>query len=501
MRKDAGGTMVVDLQTDPYNSTHNRHDRDLSDNGHNHKPRPKFGDLLKADHDGIFPSVDPIIVNTNLTHHRFSSVSGASTMSMSSGPASGEGSPCVMSPWARVSPPWAADCNDDNVLETNGLIGSIVREEGHIYSLAASGDLLYTGSDSKNIRVWKNLKDYAGFKSSSGLIKAIVIFGDKVFTGHQDGKIRVWKVSKRKPGKHKRVGTLPTFKSMVKSSVNPKHYMEVRRNKNSVKTKHNDAVSSLSLDVEQGLLYSSSWDTTIKVWRISDSKCLDSIHAHDDAINSVMYGFDDLVFTGSADGTVKVWKREMHGKGMRHVLAQILLKQENAVTALAVKVKSSIVYSGSSEGLVNYWERTKRVFVGGVLKGHKSAVLCLAVAGNLLLSGSADKNICVWRRDTSDGSHQCLSVLTGHMGPVKCLAVEEERACRKGAKASAVAEGDRKWIIYSGSLDKSVKVWRVSERMATWREMDDEPAASSGRKSSSSPHEGSGAWSSRELGK
>ena len=470
--------MVVDLQTDPYNNNHHRHD--LSDDGH----------------DGIFPPQDPIIINTNLTHPRFSNVS-ASTMG--SGPASGEGSPCVMSPWARMSTPWPVDFNDDNVLETNGLIGSIIREEGHIYSLAASGDLLYTGSDSKNIRVWKNLKDYTGFKASSGLIKAIVISGDRIFTGHQDGKIRVWKVSKKKAGKYKRVGTLPTLKSMVKSSVNPKHYMEARRNKNSVKTKHKDAVSSLSMDVELGLLYSSSWDRTIKVWRVSDSKCLESIQAHDDAINSVMYGFDDLVFTGSADGTVKVWKREMLVKGTRHVLVQVLLKQEHAVTALAVIPKSSMVYSGSSDGVVNYWERSQRVFIGGELKGHKSAVLCLAVAGNMLLSGSADKNICVWRRESSDGSHHCLTVLTGHMGPVKCLAVEEEGACRgKGVKDSMVTEGDKKWIVYSGSLDKSVKVWRVSEKMATWGEME-EPAASSGWESSSSMHEGSGAWSLGDL--
>ncbi|KAJ4914278.1 Transducin/WD40 repeat-like superfamily protein [Raphanus sativus] len=490
MRNEAGGIMVVDLQTDPYNNNHHR--QEITNSGH--KPRPKFGDFLKADHDGIFPPVvDPIIVNTNLTHQRFSSVS-----TMSNGPTSGDdSSPCVMSPWARLSPPWAMDFNEDNALETNGLIGSIVREEGHIYSLAASGDLLYTGSDSKNIRVWKNLKDYAGFKASSGLIKAIVIFGeDRVFTGHQDGKIRIWKVSKRKPGKHKRVGTLPTFKSLVKSSVNPKHY----RGKNSVKTKHHDAVSSLSMDAEVGLLYSSSWDRTIKVWRVSDSKCLESIQAHEDAINSVMTGgFDDLVFTGSADGTVKVWKREMQVK-TRHALVQVLLEQENAVTALAVKPEFSMVYSGSSDGVVNYWQRSKRVFIGGMLKGHNSAVLCLAVAGNLLLSGSADKNICVWRREPADGSHECLSVLTGHMGPVKCLAVEEERACRgKEAKAS-VEEGERKWIIYSGSLDKSVKVWRVSEKVATWREMEEEAAASSGWKRSPSLHE-SCAWSSHDLGK
>lgn len=74
-------------------------------------------------------------------------------------------------------------------------------------------------------------------------------------------------------------------------------------------------------------------------------------------------------------------------------------------------------------------------------------MLCLEAAESLVLSGSADKTICVWR--TEGPVHTCLSVLSGHAGPVKCLAVEED--------------GNRKWKVYSGSLDKSVKVWSVSE--------------------------------------
>ena len=35
-----------------------------------------------------------------------------------------------------------------------------------------------------------------------------------------------------------------------------------------------------------------SWDKTMKVSRISDSKCLESVSAHDDAVNSVVIGFD-----------------------------------------------------------------------------------------------------------------------------------------------------------------------------------------------------------------
>ncbi|KAJ0076763.1 hypothetical protein Patl1_36290 [Pistacia atlantica] len=363
-----------------------------------------------------------------------------------------------MSPWNQTASPytkspWIAPSFKEN-LNCNGLIGSIVREAGHIYSLAAYRDLLYTGSDSKNIRVWKNLKEFSGFKSNSGLVKAIVIAGDKIFTGHQDGKIRVWKISSKNPSVHKRIGSLPTFKDFVKCSVNPRNYVEVRRNRNVLRIKHFDAVSCLSLNEEQGLLYSGSWDKTLKVWRISDFKCLESIQAHDDAINSVVAGFDCFVFTGSADGTVKMWRRELQGKGTQHFLVQVLLKQENAVTALAVNEESAVLYCGSSDGLVNFWEREKHLSHGGVLRGHKLAVLCLATAGNLVFSGSADKNICVWRREES-GAHSCLAVLSGHTGPVKCVAVEEDHDREN--------KEDQRWIVYSGSLDKAVKVWRVSE--------------------------------------
>lgn len=252
--------------------------------------------------------------------------------------------------------------------------------------------------------------------------------------------------------------------------MNPRNYVKVRRNRNVLRIKHFDAISSMSLNEELGLLYSGSWDKTMKVWRIADSKCLESITAHDDAVNAVASGLESLVFTGSADGTVKVWRRELQGKGTKHFLVQVLLKQENAITALAVNRSSAILYCGSSDGVVNYWESEKHLSHGGILRGHKLAVLCLATAGNLVFSGSADKNICVWRREENSGSHTCLSVLTGHSGPVKCLAVkeDEEESPSPPEEESNVKKlygsySNRRWIVYSGSLDRSVKVWRVSE--------------------------------------
>ncbi|WOL20680.1 hypothetical protein Cni_G29485 [Canna indica] len=414
-------------------------------------PTPHSDPLM--DHSVVSTDDDEFVRHSSSSTNASSSFNSDYPMAMS-----GENSPFIMSPWHQSSPYPAYDptAADSSVIPNTGLIASLVREEGHIYSLAAVDDLLYTGSDSKNIRVWKNQKDFAGFKSSSGLVKSIVISADRIFTGHQDGKIRVWRVSPKNPTVHKRIGNLPRLKDVLRSSLKPSNYVEVRRHRNPLWIRHSDAISCLSLNEGQGLLYSGSWDKTFKVWRITDSRCLESVVAHDDAVNAVVSGFGGLVFTGSADGTVKVWRPEMHPKCTKHSPVQTLLKQECAATSLAVSPTAPVVYCGSSDGLVNFWEGEIQLSHGGVLRGHKMAVLCLVAAGSLLLSGSADKTICVWRRDGS--VHSCLSVLSGHSGPVKCLAIVGDSGDDDGCNANA------SWIVYSGSLDKSVKVWRVSEQ-------------------------------------
>ncbi|KAK8360249.1 hypothetical protein V6Z12_A04G150300 [Gossypium hirsutum] len=122
-----------------------------------------------------------------------------------------------------------------------------------------------------------------------------------------------------------------------------------------------------------------------------------------------------------------------------------------------------MLYCGSSDGLLNFWERKDQPLIhGGSPREHNMAVLCLAASGNLVFSGSADNSTCVWGPEYG-GIQSCVSVLTGHVGPVKCLAIDEDHQTSSNA--------DRKWVVYSGSLDKSVKIWRVSEQMAELKEI------------------------------
>ncbi|KAJ8441944.1 hypothetical protein Cgig2_020089 [Carnegiea gigantea] len=368
-----------------------------------HLRRVKFGQLLlhcnkeedEEDQEEGYNSRRPSSASDQTTTTNSNDEDDA-TSSLAFSPWS-QASSYIKSPWSNLSPPPPPMTR--HVTRTRArnncgfaLMGCLLREDGHVYSLAVRGGTLYTGSNSKNIRVWKSFRDAGGFKSASGFVKAIVVAKDgRVYTAHHDGKVRVWTRN------GKRVGTLPKLKDFLKCSINPNNYVEVRRRRKVPKIRHYDAVSCLALNEEAGLLYSGSWDKTIKVWRLNDFKCIESINAHDDAINAVVVGFGGVVFSGSADGTLKVWRREMVARG-RHVHVRTLLEGDHAVTSLAVAEDGGggVLYSGASDGLVRFWEEEEdEMAYGGVLRGHKMAVLCLAAAGCLVISGSADKSTTI----------------------------------------------------------------------------------------------------------
>ncbi|KAA0038617.1 F-box/WD repeat-containing protein sel-10-like [Cucumis melo var. makuwa] len=82
--------------------------------------------------------------------------------------------------------------------------------------------------------------------------------------------------------------------------------------------------------------------------------------------------------------------------------------------------------------------------------------LCLAVVESLLLSGSEDTTIRIWRREEAGWSHECLAVLDSHRGPVRCLAGTLETMENR-----VMNKMETSVLVYSGSLDQTFKVWGV----------------------------------------
>ncbi|XP_047958252.1 protein JINGUBANG-like [Salvia hispanica] len=339
--------------------------------------------------------------------------------------------------------------------------------KGHsssIFSLSLAGKHLYSGASDGQIRVWdRNPSSFTQTSESRSAVKSIVVSGEHLFTAHSDHKIRVWKIDNNS-GQGRRhyaaVAILPTMSDRCMSLLWAKNYVKVRRHKHCTWVHHVDAVAALAATADGSLLYSASWDRSFKIWRASDFKCVESVqNAHDDAINAVVLSKDGHVYTGSADRRIKVWRVE--GAERKHSLVSTLEKHKSAVNALALSGDASVLYSGACDRSIIVWERGiggggAHMAVAGALRGHTKAILCLAVVGEVLCSGSADKTVRVWRRGGSGNSYSCLAVLEGHRTPVKCLAAGLDSNHVKGDVAS-----DDSYLIYSGSLDFEIKVWKI----------------------------------------
>ncbi|TQE13048.1 hypothetical protein C1H46_001423 [Malus baccata] len=89
-------------------------------------------------------------------------------------------------------------------------------------------------------------------------------------------------------------------------------------------------------------------------------------------------------------------------------------------------------------------------------KAHGMAVLSMCLMGEMLCSGSADKSIGIWKREAF-GKLCKVGVISGHEGPVKCLQ----------AAPNNVGGG---FMLYSGGLDKRLRVWWVAKPSKTREE-------------------------------
>lgn len=222
--------------------------------------------------------------------------------------------------------------------------------------------------------------------------------------------------------------------------------------------KHIGPITSMAINVSDDILYSASLDTTVKVWRVSDLKCIETIQAHQEPINDIVVADDGVLYTASDDATVRVWRRNFCSGDRPHSLTVTLPAKHSPVKALSLTSDGGVLYGACTDGYVHYWLKgwfSGQLQYGGALQGHTHAVMCLANAANYVVSGSADSTSRVWIRE-QDGQHKCLAVLQGHRGPIRCL------AAFTGRISEEILDQDGSCTICTGSLDGVLKVWRLS---------------------------------------
>ncbi|CAN0926194.1 WD repeat-containing protein 3 [Linum grandiflorum] len=230
---------------------------------------------------------------------------------------------------------------------------------------------------------------------------------------------------------------------------------------------HRSDVRSLTLTSDNSLLMSTSHDA-VKIWNPSTGSCLRTIEsgyglcglfvpknryavvgtktgtveiidigsatrtevveAHGGAIHSIAAIPNENSFvTGSADHDVKFWEYEMKQKPGQDTKQLTLsnvrsLKMNDDVLVVAVDPVAKYVAVALLDSTVKvlYMDSLK-VFV--VLYGHKLPVMCMDISsdGELIVTGSADKNLRIWGMDFGD-CHKSLFAHNDSVMAVKFVA-------------------------------------------------------------------------------
>ena len=139
-------------------------------------------------------------------------------------------------------------------------------------------------------------------------------------------------------------------------------------------------------------LYSASYDQTIKIWNVKESKESFTLAGHSSCVNSIAISQDGkYLASGSSDQTIKIWNLEEKREEFT------LTGHSNVVSSVAISHEGTYLISGSYDKTIKIWnlEEKREEFT---LAGHTDSVNSVAISkdGKYLISGSSDLTIKIW---------------------------------------------------------------------------------------------------------
>jgi F-box/WD-40 domain protein 7 len=148
-------------------------------------------------------------------------------------------------------------------------------------------------------------------------------------------------------------------------------------------------ISQISqLVVHNNLLFSASWDRTVKVWDLDTFRLLRPLQGHTHRVHGMAVVRDHL-FTGSADHSVKVWELDTFScrQTLQHSVAGAL------PVIKAVAGAGGRVAFGGDDCTVTVWDLERTVT--HTMEGHSQPVSALVFDGQSLVSASYDGTLMV----------------------------------------------------------------------------------------------------------
>ncbi len=192
--------------------------------------------------------------------------------------------------------------------------------------------------------------------------------------------------------------------------------------------------TACSIAIDNGMLYLGCDEGEIQIWNLETMKCEKTVEGHKDRVTCLIIS-DGKLYSSSTDqkSPMKIW--DLKTMECSHTLTGSL----GGIRAFVLSGSKIITNSASQR--IQVWDLSIGENRSGSFIGHTQRVLSFLIYENQLISASRDGMIKIWDLD----SLQCLDFLAGHCGRVKSL----------------VLSG--KYLI-SGSMDSTIKIWDLKTK-------------------------------------
>ncbi|KAL7155839.1 hypothetical protein ABFS83_03G102400 [Erythranthe nasuta] len=267
--------------------------------------------------------------------------------------------------------------------------------KGHldcITGLAIGGGFLFSSSYDKIVRVWslQDLTHVHSFKGHEHRITALVFVDGAqqlCVSGDSEGVICIWEAN-------------PPFSELpLKKLYEGKDWRY-------------SGIHTMAVSETTQYLYTGGGDKLVKAWSLQDYTISCSMSGHKSVVSSLVVS-EGVLFSGSWDGTVRLWSLVDHSPVA--VLGQDVLG--NIASVSSICADRHLLFVGHENGSIKIWHND--VLLKSI-ETHKGAVFSICKKGKWLFSGGWDKTISVQEisedvlemEATPIGSIACNSTIT-----------------------------------------------------------------------------------------
>ncbi|KIN04925.1 hypothetical protein OIDMADRAFT_192482 [Oidiodendron maius Zn] len=303
--------------------------------------------------------------------------------------------------------------SDDSLIHvydtrTGALRKKLAGHEGGVWALQYEGNVLVSGSTDRSVRVWDIEKGlctqvFHGHVSTVRCLQILmpektgrvengkpIMLPEKplIITGSRDSQLRVWRLPEQ--GSKRYIQTGPQA-----NDADCPYFVRLLAG-------HNHSVRAIA--AHQDTLVSGSYDSTVRVWKISTGETLHRLTGHAMKVYSVVLDHKrNRCISGSMDNFVKIWSLETGAclftlEGHTSLVGLLDLRDERLVSAAA-------------DSTLRIWD-PENGQCKSTLTAHTGAITCFQHDGQKVVSGS-DRTLKMWNIKTGECIKDLLTDLSG----------------------------------------------------------------------------------------